>query len=378
MKRAHLLRHFFVAALLAVCVLSMSRDARAQNSYQFTVSSAPVGSLSIGDIDFKNGGSQSWFFSLNITGPTHQPPVNDVVLSVAVNIQLSDGTNYTNAVTAVTMPFSVNGQLSVSNIDLGKGTNIKMSSFTYSSTAENNLKQQALATGKLPAGTYQFYLTLSTTDGTPISGTNPQIITFNLQNTTTLALVAPINNSTVPNPFPFFQWQYSGTNIELAVYEFTSAMHSPQEAASGVPMLDVKSGDPAYPNFPNSSSTFQYPSSGAGVRPLQAGHTYVWRVTGLPSGSGGSGGAVNTDLWQFTVQSSGGSADSSGTGGLTNTLVDLYGTPSTLLAALGNGTLTITGNMYVNGVLVSAADVQKILNELAQNPDEIISIVVSE
>lgn len=199
----------------------------------------------------------------------------------------------------------------------------------------------------------------------PFKGITRLVLT--LRNISRLDLISPRDNEEVPNSFPLFQWIYDGTTAEISIYERLPQHQSKEEAAQGTPhLLQEISG----------ARLFQYPSTAS--RSLEAGKTYVWKVRGLTTGSGGSGASINSEIWQFVV-SAGGSQNtsslSSGGGSgqsFINLLMTIPGIPPEVINQLVSGNLQLTGFLSLNGSPVSAAQLNAILNDLSQNPDKII------
>ena len=171
-----------------------------------------------------------------------------------------------------------------------------------------------------------------------------------------------------PTAFPLFQWRYDGTDVQISVYQKQNASQSKEDAATGVPQLQIQTGTAG---FLSGSNSFQYPTVGA--RPLEAGKTYVWKVIGLTNGTGGVGQQIPSELWEFTVlDPNNPQHDTSGSGA--PDFLTLLG--EQLLGQLSGGNLSPTGLVYIDGQLVSAADVAAILADLKANPDKIIEITI--
>lgn len=361
----------FLRCALLCFLLLLAKAATFSQTLTFDVSHAPVTTLTIGDIDFKTFGSSNWLFTLAIhyTG--------DVVLQAEISVVLADGTPIANpAATLVTTPFAVNGTKTITNLDIGK-TDIKTQTFDYKEDAKDKLKNLAMGTGKLPAGVYTFVITISDPSypNDPTKKATQNII-FDIENLSRLDLIAPQDGIPVNTLFPLFQWLYDGTDVQLSVYEMRGNDRSKEDALSGTPMLKITTGTP---DFPAGARSYQYPA--AGVRPLEVGKTYVWQVKGLTGGSGGAGNPVNSEIWQFTVSDPNGTTLYSNTGEnsrttLTRVLYLLPGMTQDLINQLTAGNFQVTGDIYVDGVHLTASDAAAILNMLAENPDKVIEVTV--
>ena len=274
-----------------------------------------------------------------------------------------------------TRPFSI--PRTVTNLDIGKNSDIKLEpGFKFSSEASDKIKNIALSTGKLPAGTYTFTVDLIGNADCNATSLLPhtEVIVINIRNFSRVDLISPLNESAVPNTFPLFQWIYDGDSVEVTVAELKADQHSREEALSGVPMLDIRTGD-ASGLLPLGSHSLQYPSAGAGVRPLEQGKTYVWQVKGLSRGTGGAGATINSEIWQFSVGTSTTNESTSHEQEHTMSLLQLLaGLNADVLNQLLGGNLQLTGYVMLNGRPVSAAEILRILNDLSANPDKVIDI----
>jgi hypothetical protein len=185
-------------------------------------------------------------------------------------------------------------------------------------------------------------------------------------------LVYPPDGTTLNTIFPLFQWIYDGRDVELSVYERLPQHASKEEAASSVEHLLVRTN---MTDLPPGTNSYQYPLSG--VRPLEAGHTYVWKVKGISRGTGGSGSEINSEIWQFSIAENTSSTSSeTQRQTVTNLLQFLNGLSQELLSQLLNGDLQLTGVFLLDGRQLTAAEVIALLQELSQNPDKIISIQI--
>ncbi|TAK51298.1 MAG: hypothetical protein EPO24_16065 [Bacteroidetes bacterium] len=333
-----------------------------------TETHASLDQLTIGDIDFENFGSSHWFFTLNIN--SFVEPLS-VRLVVSVDITLASE-SFPNAVNFRTLPF--NTPQTISNLDIGKNGSIKTESFEFSEEAKNRIKDIALATGRLPSGTYTFNIRVE--DVTNVAAYDEKQIILTLQNFSRIELLSPLNNSDVPTTFPLFQWQYDGDNVELSVYEKLSHHQSNEEALTGTPYLVIRSGEPG---LPEGVRTFQYPPSG--VRAIELGKTYVWAIRSISSGTGGSDAGLNSEVWAFTVSGTGGGANDDyaeqliTTEQLAEELNDIPGIDAEALKKFLED-YRMTGAFYVNGQLISLAEMRQLLADLLANPDRIIELKV--
>ncbi len=371
----HNKRWLTAISLLLVSILFLKTPSLSQECQQpvcLSESHGDFSQLTIGDIDFENFGSSRWLFTINVN--TFGSLQMEVKLSVSIDVALASD-NFPNAVSFRTMP--ITAPKSFTNIDIGKNGSIKIEpgSFHYSSEATDKIKNVALSTGKLPTGTYTFNLTAEDVLNASNFSTTQFVVI--IQNPSRVELTSPMDNSSVPSAFPLFQWQYDGDQVELSVYEKLPQHQSNEEALTGTPYLVVRSGDPL---LPAGVRTLQYPTAGA--RSLEEGKTYVWTVKAIASGSGGSDAGVNSQIWQFTISTSGGSAGSNNsvehfvtTEQLSEQLQEIPGIDAKSLKKLLSD-YQMTGDIYINGQKISAAELKQLLEELLANPDRIVEMKV--
>lgn len=332
------------------------------------VNVVPLDQLTVGDIDFQTGGSNRLFFTVAIRSDS----ARQAVLRISASVQLPD-VAYNDAIRFQTHPFSI--PRTFTNLDLGPNTFLRINGeVAYDPQAKDRLQNDALSTGRLPAGTYTFLLKLYDSRGE--TGGNllaERSFTFTIRNVSRLDLISPRDGEIVSNTFPLFQWIFDGNRVELSVYERLPQHASKEEATQGTPhLVQVVEG----------LRTFQYPASAP--RPLEPGKTYVWKVRGITAGSGGTGNIINSEIWQFSVQSGqtsmfgGGGGGGGGSQSVTNQLQNIPGLSPQLLAQLSAGNLQLTGVILVNGVPVSPGEIVAILNNLSQNPDKIIDVQIVE
>jgi hypothetical protein len=242
-----------------------------------------------------------------------------------------------------------------------------------------DMRDQILATGKLPSGIYRFdFIVLL--NGVEQDRTYLEI---DITNPSSLDLIGPGTPAGrgVPGisltPFPFFRWTSNLTRFRLTVAEKLPMVHdsaSPAEIIQDrVRFERVVSLDPARTGSIAADGTeytattsYLYPA--AGVWPLEQGKSYYWQITGLVPGSG-----VETELpseiWAFTIQESGGLSLSS-TSRLSELLTTLRSDSGTDMgASFGEGGeldgFTMTGRFWLNGSWITYEQLQAILLKLA-------------
>jgi hypothetical protein len=349
-------RHFPICIVLALLLTGSSAG-----QPEVRVSHIPIDQLTMGDINFQAGVDTRHFFSVSISGIGGIQPV----LQIHIDVQLPGQSriDLLRCFSSGTLPPTF------SNLDIGTRVEINCARL------HQQILDAALATGKLPAGTYTFVFSLLQGD-TVIAHDQ---FSLDIRNISRLDLLSPRDGEEVSTTFPLFQWMFDGSQVELSVYERLPQHSSKEEAAQGVPHLCV---------VLENVRSFQYPSStppqacpGVVVRNLEAGKRYVWRVRGLTVGTGGVGASLDSEIWEFTVPS--GAGQTMQVGGdrpqsLSNQIQSIPGLDPQLLSRLISGNLQPTGVVLIDGVPVSLSEIMAILNDLASNPDRIINIQVVE
>ncbi len=306
------MRHVHIAAAVA-CMLGFASMARAQapgNLVDLTLSVPQTDQIYVADLDIQHIKSSGVLFSATLHSLASQP-IN-VKLKMTINVRLANGDSYPDIADATTDPIPLApGQVKViTNVDLsGSNPTIGVAESHYNSDQVDKLKSVALATGKAPAGEYKFVLQCLNEQNQKIAEQERTIV---VTNPSRIELALPMDQGSVSTLFPHFQWSSNVDTVILSVFEKMPSQESPEDVVSGVPFLRMA--------VPNSSSpavgSFNYPPSGAGVRPLQDGRTYYWYVE-VPA-SAARGSAMRSDIWSFTVGSQDSTAIAASGGGNIN------------------------------------------------------------
>ncbi len=322
------------------------------------VTTAPVNTLTLADIDFQNATSPKYLFTvaLNTGGPTVQ-----ATMHATLSIVLASGEHLGNPYAAelFTDPFTIKGSLVFTNLDLGKGKLISVASSTYDAAAKKRLEDIALPSGALPAGKYHFAI-----DVTPVTGTSGNTqFDIVLSNPSSVDLVFPADGDPAVNPLPLFQWRYDGTSSRISVFEKVIAQASLEEATQGTPILQTTV----------QGTTYQFPAGG--VRPLLPGKTYVWYVEGLTSVTGGITLPVRSELRSFSVATAGVPSFLSYLDDLERALDPKY---KPVFDQIRDEGLQATGRIRVNGSAISTVELMKIIQQIRDNPDAVLSVALDQ
>ncbi len=319
------------------------------------VYTVPVNLLTLTDIDFLKSTTPKLLFSISMhTVPPGQTVL--VTMRVQLNIHLSDGESFANAMQFDTDPFTVPGSLTITNIDLTKGT-IRVSGPVYFDPgAKKRLQDLALPSGQVPAGSYDF-----TAAVTPVGGGQSDSKPFSivLTNPSSVELLFPFDGDQSVSQLPLFQWLFDGARSKIYIYEQLPGQSTFEEAASGVPIntADV------------TTTSYQYPSGG--VRALEPGKTYVWYIEGHIATAGGTDIILKSPLRSFTVAAGGAASLSSILDELEQALDPKY---KPIFDQIRAGGFSLSGSIRVNGVAISTTDLQTLINQLRTNPDAVLSV----
>lgn len=339
-----------LCAVLATMVLARAQDIKV------TTQSAPVDILTINDVDFLKSSTPKWLFTIDMT---LNPPTGsaDVTMTIEGNILLSTGESFPQAVSYISKPFAVSPTRTLTNLDLPL-PNLKLS-YRFSEVAKKRLEESALPSGKLPAGTYTFNVTVNR-----VAGGNPYYaqppITYVLTNPSALELLFPFDGDMAVSQFPLFQWLYEGTTATLSIYERLPGQVSNEETASGTPLFS----EDLTGNF------FQYP--GSGVRSLQPGKSYVWTVQGRVRTTGGTNQPIKSPIRSFTVAASGGL--SSGASYLTELERALDPKYKPIFDQIRDEGLSPSGVLRLNGSPITSEELLRIINQIRASSASVQSL----
>ncbi len=316
----------------------------------------PANTLTINDIDFTHATAPKLLFTIQMRT---EPPGSTVTATMTLRARIPAYNPDVDVVFIETAPFEINSIRVITNLDLGKSVPLRTNILDAGGKAW--LQNVALPSGSIPAGAYQFTVTV-----TPVTGLGDEkSFEIDILNPSSIEPIFPLDGDQVPTPFPLFQWRYDG-NAQLWVFEKLESQGSLEEAASGVPLLSAESATQSY----------QYPSSG--VRSLLPGKTYVWYVEGLVPTSGGTSVSQKSPLNWFTVAPEGGAAGpaldestSSLLDELERTLGPKYRPLFDRIRALQ---LLPQGVARLNGQVITNADLIRLLERLRANPDSVMSV----
>lgn len=322
--------------------ISMVDDVTAE--LQIYIADASV--LFLNDLNLANLESTPLLFSVTVQNHTNETKI--VTMNFGINKGgevLIDGTSkpfemLPNEIIYLTNQniFSDGQKYSLDNVDIGGAT--------------EDLKNAILSSGKLPTGTYQFFVKVHYKDSNQqdLEAFSDEIL--NISDPTILDLNSPGQPAESPDlmelytTFPFFQWQSNATEFEITVCEKMETNSSPSDVMTNEPRLQQISN----------MTFFQYPSAGAW--PLEEGKTYYWQVVATIQSSSGPI-RLESEIWGFKIGNISGGSFSVEHEQMLSMLKTLF--PNGGIEALfeEGGSLagfTFTGSMMNNGQSFSMDD----------------------
>jgi hypothetical protein len=342
-------RYLVVLLLLLLAWLSPSP---AQVNVQTTL--APVSTLSINDVDFINSTTPHWLFTIVLT-PTEVPV--EVRLRIRLAVAFSADGSFGDAALYESPAFELTGPRTITNLDLRRA---ELSAPVHiDAGARRQFEETGLPSGTIPAGSYRFFVEVTTADLATVLGSDEDELI--IANPGTVDLLVPSDGEAVPTTFPLFQWRGDASSWHIAVYHRLPGQSGYEEAVSGVPHLTADV----------TGQSFQYPAAGARV--LEPGESYVWYVEGVEPSAGGTPRSFRSPLRSFTV--------TTGSAGLAPSLLDelemaLGPRYRGLIDQLRSEGLSPSGTIRLNGSPVSMTELMTILGTLRGNPDAVTSVVI--
>lgn len=306
---------YLIFSLLFVIFIVVPSSAQPPNlSIDLRLFNSEARVFYVGDLDPANLGNAPNYFQLEIGN--NDPSEQNVRIKFAI---LGNNTPF---IEGETEPFRLPGNRTYvfTNNQLNSGVSIEgqivqLRNYRINWSSISNLEQKVVATGKLPAGIYEFRVELTPeppSNFTPVLDNNPSDNILTISNPTTIELISPgnrVNSSDIPEiptTTPYFFWQSDAGLFNLLVYKKYEADNI-QDVLSRDPILRLE-------NYPN--QVFQYPSetnplsfiiegggfsgSRGAVRLIEPGFTYYWYVEALIASTSGTI-TLPSDVFQFKV-----------------------------------------------------------------------------
>jgi len=222
--------------------------------------------------------------------------------------------------------------------------------------------------GFLPSGTYQFQFTLYDSTGGVVKASDTSTLTIyndmlvnllapgtEVSSGQSVGLMLPLSDNT-----PTFAWQSSATRYTLTIWELDPGVYQ-----------TVIIDDMPDPLIVLEDLSQQYYQYGSSLPELKDQYIYVWNVLGEFTSTLGNE-EVSSEYFGFKFQASG---DGGGDPNVENLIINLAAMGLLDPGQLGN--YTPTGQVYVNGVLITVDNISEFLTGLF-NGDYVIESIVIE
>ena len=328
-----------------------------------TTTAAPLEQATVSDIDFIRSTTPKWLFTIDLRDQPQGNQPADAFLEIRGDIALTNGRSVQDVLYMKTKPFLLDPARTLTNLDLRSPDLKDLYIFDENKLEALGIKGIALSGALLPAGIYTLHVVVTKIlNGQPTGEMSSADIVYIFRNPSRVELLFPMDGDRAVSPFPLFQWLYDGPSSQLAIYEKLPGQQSPEEAVSGVPVLETNVD----------GTVFQYPSGG--VRALQPGKTYVWRVSGRALSAGGGSEDIQSSLRSFTVSRNGGvSSLSSLLDELEQALGPRYEPVFDRIREQG---LASTGSIQLNGITITTEQLRQLIEEIRANPEAVRSVQV--
>lgn len=270
--------------------------------------------------DFRSNLATTNFFILHLANTGDTPVQMRLEAEIKYNgVQIARGnSNAINFPAQTTLPPYGNQQLMMGAL-LPWGETLTLDEFDVDLEAVENLENQILATGQLPAGTYEFLMRAVEEGSGAIKPDNQQNHTLIITNPTTLELLFPgrsVSENTIEEittTFPYFQWQTDASpqavNYNVFVYEKFPEDETVQDVLSHPAVLQLENLPFNFFQYPLSSDPGAFSGQVVGpMRLLEAGKIYYWLVQSvIPTGTGDL--TITSEVFRFKISDLAGSAN---------------------------------------------------------------------
>ena len=266
----------------------------------------------VGDLDPTGLGNAPNYFTLEIINPG--TPVSAQILFSVFSQTEEFVRGESNIFQLPTGTYIYTSSQLNTGAALIEGQNIKITNYSVNFSAVEGMEDQIAATGKLPAGVYEFRmeLRLNPPGGTIIPDANLADNILTITNPTTIEPISPgtrVNSGDVqeiPTTTPYFIWQSDAGLFNLLVYRKYEA-EDIQDVLSRDPILRLENYPSQVFQYPSETNPLSFPTqsgsfsgSRGAVRLIEPGYIYYWYVEALiPSASGLI--TLPSDVYQFKV-----------------------------------------------------------------------------
>ena len=311
------------------------------------------GVIFLNDIDLVNIDKAPVLFGITITSNYSDP--------IEIQLEIGVKRNQQDIITGMTYPFTIQpGVTYLTNQDLGINPN-----FSYTDINLGELEEIVYATGKLPAGQYEFFVRVLIDQ----SNVDEDIKILTISNPpTVLDLLSPgqpaenINLMEISTTLPFFLWHSNASKFRITICEKLPTNSSPADVMNNEPRCqETQEFEENLPKF------FQYPSFGS--RPLQPGKTYYWQIVAITESSDGPV-ELESEIWGFKISNLVGGTFSMEHQQLLAYLTSFFGGRGLADLFEPGGELdgfTFTGTMFNNGAPMTYEDLNTFIEQIIDN-----------
>lgn len=222
----------------------------------------------------------------NFSGTIRVNGNGQIVLEASAQIMLTGDASPSVLATATTKPFTVNGSRTITANDLAGGiSDIDIADSYENKAVRKRIEDYATTFPTAPTGTYTLELkawnVVSNTKGSTLLGTVRKLITVKNASPEEVQvnLIDPQPGETIRTKLPQFSWSSPNPKATIYVYEKSPYQQSLQEAASGVPYLQLQVDGTQTIRYPESSNNpLLIANAQNRWRQLNDNKEYVWFV----------------------------------------------------------------------------------------------------
>ena len=269
----------------------------------------------VGDLDITQRGTGKDVYTISLLNTGPEPVVMRLRLEIRANDALLASAETSNFELPLEQTFmftqtQINLGLAIIPSTQGVVQHPTLSNYNVDLNAINNLNDKVMATGKLPAGKYEFGLQAILQNGQVIADADPGNNILVLSNPTTLTLIfpgRPVNEDPpqlVYTLFPFFQWQGDARLFNLFVYQKFPQDVTVQDVFSHPPILRLENYSQKDFQYPSDPSPLSFARGGRSVGPirlLEYGKTYYWYVQSVIATAAATPQLLNSEVYRFKV-----------------------------------------------------------------------------
>ncbi|HVH11623.1 MAG TPA: hypothetical protein VM759_01155 [Longimicrobium sp.] len=241
---------------------------------------------------------------------------------------------------------------------VNSGSEFALTDYTVN---EDALEGAGLRSGRLPAGTYRFTVTVAAQEGAVLDSDELRITLGVASRVDLLSPGVPADAGAppvIPGPTPRFLWsgESAGARYRLRVVRVDGEGSAVEAVQAGFPVWETVT----------SATSALYPASAQAIR-LEAGGTYAWQVTREVGTSGGDE-LIESPIYWFRIDGAGGPGDAADPAF------------ALLLGALGLSPeldgFTPVGARLSDGRVISLPELQALLAAIAAGEVPVLSVRV--